>query len=78
MRLWALIWQAILGYLVSIVIGLIALVFMVVDLIIELLANRDGLSRTSKPGEWVERFIMWSVEQTLFSITGKGEFEWWP
>lgn len=77
-RLWAILWQVSVGYVISIVIGIVGLVFAVIDLLVELVANRDGLRSSSTPAKWVHNALKWSFEQTSYSLTGKGEFEWFP
>ncbi|ELZ96593.1 hypothetical protein [Haloferax sulfurifontis] len=77
-RVWAMVWQLTVGYVVTFVIGILGVVFAVIDLLAELVLNRDGLRSSSTVGRWVHYSLEWSFEQTSYSLTGKGEFEWLP
>lgn len=78
MRIWALIWQATVGYVATIVIGLIAFVWAIVDLLWQLVLGSDGLDSSSTTATHIGDAFRWSVGQTLFTITGggDGEFRW--
>ena len=71
-RLLALIWQATIGYLLAVVVGTIALVWAILDLIWQLLTNRNDLSEDSTPAQWASRTVGWSADQTVFFLTGGG------
>ena len=77
-RIAALIDQAVLGYILAFIVGIVGLVWMVVDILWQLIAGSDGLSSSSTPAMWVDRFFSWSYEQTVFAITGKGSFQLLP
>lgn len=75
-RIWALLWQAVIGYLLAIVIGVLAMAWMVVDILWQLITGRGGLSSSSKPAKWIKRTLEWSMGQTLYAITGGGDRKW--
>ncbi len=75
-RIWALLWQAVIGYVLAIVIGVVATVWMVIDVLWQLILGSDGLSKDATPAKWVKRTLEWSMGQTLYSITGGGDGEW--
>jgi hypothetical protein len=79
-RLWTLLYQAVIGYVLGIVVGLIALVWTPIDLIWQALSNRDDLSADSLPARWSRRILGWNVDQTSYGLFGggSGEFYWTP
>ena len=78
MRVWAAIWAMTFGALVSTVFGIVALVWGIVDVLLELILNRDGLSASNPAAQWTVRSLDWLHEQSLFVIVGTGGFEWLP
>lgn len=77
-RLWALLWQFTVGYVIAIVIGVIGTVWATVDLVWQLLSGRNDLSEGSTPAQWVSRALMWSAGQTIYGLTGGGDGQWVP
>lgn len=77
-RVWALIWQTLMGYIVSIVIGIVAIVWMLIDIIWQLIAGSDGLDSNSTIATHVGDAVRWSAGQTIYAVTGggDGEFRW--
>lgn len=80
MRLWAFLWQVIFGYTGGVLVSIIAIIWGVADVIVQLIFNRDWLSASSTPAMVVEKTLMWMAEQTIFAFTGggAGEFQWLP
>ncbi len=77
-RVLALVWQATLGYVALGIVGIIAIVWMVLDVIWQLITGRDGLDANSTIASQVEMAFEWSVGQTVFALTGGGDgsFRW--
>ena len=77
-RIWALVWQATIGYLALIIISTVALIWMVIDLLWQLILGTDALDSNSTMATHVSDAFYWSVGQTIFSITGGGDgsFRW--
>jgi hypothetical protein len=69
-RVLALLWQGVIGYLLVLVIGTIAAIWALVDLIWQLVTNRNDLSEDSTPAQWVSMTAGWSADQTVFGLTG--------
>lgn len=78
LRVWTLLYQATVGYLAALVIGVIALVWMVVDVIWQLIFGSDGLSSSSMLAMQVSDSFEWAAGQTVYAVTGggDGEFRW--
>lgn len=76
MRIWALLWQFTIGYVLAIVIGVVGTVWAVVDLLWQLITGGDGLSSSATPAQWVSRTLMWSAGQTIYGITGGSDGQW--
>ncbi|WP_337653287.1 hypothetical protein [Halomontanus rarus] len=77
-RIWALIWQATIGYVLAIVIGIIGAIWATIDLLWSLISGRDDLSSSSTPAQWVSRTVSWSAGQTVYGLTGAGSGKWEP
>ncbi len=77
-RLWTLVWQATVGGVLNFVVGILALVWAIVDLLWQLIAGSDGLPADSTPGQWVSRTLSWTTQQTIYVITGAGDGQWRP
>jgi len=77
-RIWAFVWQGTIGYLALIVMGTIAFVFGVIDVLWQLLAGSDGLSESGTVGSHIGEAFSWSVGQTVYALTGGGDgsFRW--
>ncbi|UTF52752.1 hypothetical protein [Natronosalvus rutilus] len=75
-RLWALIWQFTVGYVLTIVVMIVGNIWMVIDLLWQLLLGSEGLSSGSSVGSYIESFWMWSAGQTVFAMTGGGDGKW--
>lgn len=79
-RIWAFIWQGVLGYVLSIVFGILGILFMLIDVAWQILVDEEGLEAESRLAQAIEDFYHWNVGQTLFAFTsqGDGEFRWHP
>jgi len=77
-RVWTLLYQSFIGYLLLSVVGIVALVWMIVDVIWQLIVGSDGLSAGSGLAMQVEMAFDWSVNQTVYALTGGGDgsFRW--
>ncbi len=77
-RVLALVWQGTLGYVALAIVGIIAFIWMVLDVLWQLITGRDGLDSQSAIAMQVEQAFEWSVGQTVFALTGggDGQFRW--
>ena len=77
-RILALLYQGTIGYLALSIIALVALVWMIIDVIWQLIFGSDGLSAGSSIAMQVEMAFDWNVGQTVFALTGGGDgrFRW--
>lgn len=73
LRVVALLWVYTVGALISTVVFFVGLLWMVVDVIWQLIAGTDGLSSTSTPASWVKGTFMWIAGQTNYALTGSGD-----
>lgn len=80
LRVWAFIWQGHLGYVLSVVFGIVGIIFMIVDVIWQLVWDSDGLDSQSTLSQAIQDAYQWNIGQTLFAFTsqGDGEFRWHP
>ncbi|WP_153952738.1 hypothetical protein [Halosegnis longus] len=78
-RIIALVWQATVGYIVVVLVGLVALVWMLLDIIWQLLLGSEGLDEDGRAGMLVSSAFSWAIGQTIFALTGGGDewFRWW-
>jgi hypothetical protein len=76
-RVWGLVWLVVMGVVLQFVV-LIGLVWMVVDVLAQLLLNRDFLSSMSGPASVVSAFIRHEAMLLDYTLTGEGEFLWVP
>ncbi len=74
-RVIALVWQGVIGFFAGSAIALVAVVWMVFDVIWQFLTGRDGLSAMSTPAEWVSRTLEWIAGQLIYAFTGGGDGE---
>lgn len=77
-RVWALLWAYVVGSIIAGVVFIVGLIWMLVDVVWQLIAGSDGLSATSMPAQWVQATFMWIAGQTNYALTGSGEFMWLP
>lgn len=75
-RGWTLLWQAFVGYALTFVISLVALVWTTVDLLWSLFTNRDDLESEATPAVWINATLSWSVGQTVYGLTGGADGCW--
>ena len=73
LRVVALLWVYTVGALIASVVGFIGLLWMLVDVIWQLITGSDGLSSTSTPANWVKGTFMWIAGQTNYALTGSGD-----
>ena len=77
-RVLALVWVYTIGGLIATVVFFIGLVWMLIDVIWQLIVGSDGLSQTSMPAQWVKGTFMWVAGQTNYALTGSGDLELLP
>ena len=75
-RIWTIIWMAVIGYVLMFVISIVALVWMILDILWQLITGRDDLSTDRAPARAVDATLSWSVGQTIFALTGGGDKGW--
>lgn len=78
MRIWALIWQVTVGYVAAAVIGFVAIAWMVLDVIWQLITGKEGLDSGSSIAGHIDNAFEWTASQTVYAVTGggDGEFRW--
>lgn len=78
MRVFALLWQAVVGWVVSLALAFIAIPLMVLDVLWQLITGMEGFAPDGTAFGWVQRSIMWNAGQANYAITGSGEFKALP
>jgi len=73
LRVFALLWVYTVGALISTVVFFIGLLWMIADVVWQLIVGSDGLSSTSTPANWVKGTFMWIAGQTNYALTGSGD-----
>ena len=77
-RVWAVIWLGGFGYVLGLILGLLALIWGAADLLLSLVFNRDGLSSDSMPARVLRSWFDWQRQLSAFAITGAGGMIWFP
>jgi hypothetical protein len=75
-RIWTLLWQGTVGYVLTAIIAIIGTVWAFVDLLWSAVTNRDDLKSDSKPAKWVSATFNWSIGQTIYGLTGGADECW--
>lgn len=77
-RVFSLLWVYTVGGLITTVVFFIGLLWMIVDVVWQLIVGSDGLSATSMPAQWVKGTFMWIAGQTNYALTGSGSLKLLP
>jgi hypothetical protein len=77
-RVFQLIWVALIGYVLGAIFGVIGIVFMIIDVIWQMILGTEGLDPNGSVGSWLRGYIKWTERQTVYAITGAGNREWLP
>ncbi|WP_254810602.1 hypothetical protein [Natronosalvus amylolyticus] len=77
-RVWSLLWQFTVGYVLALIIGIIAMIWAILDLLWQLISGRNDFSEDSLPAQWVSRTISWNATQTIYGLTGGADRKWRP
>lgn len=76
-RVVAFLWSLLALFILQFVL-IFAFVWGLVDVILELVTDRDFLMEDSSPAMAIKSFIRWPVELLLFAFTGHGGMMWTP
>jgi len=77
-RVFSLLWVYTVGGVITTVVFVIGLLWMLVDVVWQLIVGSDGLSATSTPAQWVKGTFMWVAGQTNYALTGSGNLKLLP
>lgn len=77
-RIFAFLWAWIVGSVVLFIALIVGGVFMVIDLVWQLITGGEGLSPTGMTASWVRGAYMWHAGQTTYGLTGQGELQLLP
>lgn len=77
-RILSAAYGATVGATITGVVGLVAIVWGVVDILWQLLTNRNDLSENSTPAKVVYNTLHWNLDLFVFFATGEGMFQWLP
>lgn len=77
-RIWAFLWIAVVGYLLALVVTIVAIIWAPIDIVWQLLSGRDDLSTDRAPARAISATLSWSVGQTIYALTGGGDESWRP
>jgi hypothetical protein len=76
-RILAVLYGMVVSFITSIV-ATIGIIWAVVDVVWQLLSNRNDLAEDSRPAMFVYNVLQWNLDLFVFALTGKGEFRWLP
>lgn len=57
---------------------ILAIIWGIVDVLIEFVLDRDFLTEDSMPARLIRAGVMWPVDNFVFAVTGKGGPMWLP
>lgn len=77
-RVIALLWVGLIGYIGGTIFGIIAIIWMILDVLWQFIAGSDGLSSSGTVGSWLRGYIGWTADMSAYAITGAGSFDWLP
>ena len=77
-RILAFFYGATITTLLTAVVTVVGLIWGIIDILWQLVTNRNDLGETSTPARVVEGVLMWNVRLLVYSLTGAGRFEWLP
>ena len=74
------VWQLTIGWILSGIAGIIAVVWGAVDIVWQAFMGSEGLDPDGRIASWAIGIMKWSKKQWLWAAfgTGSGEFQWWP
>lgn len=78
MRIFGAVWLFTVGYLISVLVMVFGIIYGVVDLVAQLLLNRDGLRESSGAAMWFNRGVRYGAHMTMYVVLGKDDFQWLP
>lgn len=73
-------WLVTVGLVVGTIVVIVAAVWGLVDVILQLLLDRNVLSEGTRPAQWVAGTFYWAADQAAFAATGggAGQFKAFP
>lgn len=77
MRVLAFLWAFVAAFVVGIV-GIIALIWGLIDVVWQLVFNSEGLDETGFAPEFVANTFWWAVDLEVYAFTGRKKFMWLP
>lgn len=77
-RIWAFLWSITVGAIITGVVGLVGIVWGIVDVLWSLATGRNDLSESSRPAKIVKETLVWDVDLLIYSLTGNRQFSWLP
>lgn len=77
-RIWAFIWSITVGAILVGVIGLIGIIWGVIDVLWQLISGKNTLNENSRPATIVYETLMWDIHLLVFALLGRKQFRWLP
>lgn len=78
LRVFALIWAWFFGAILGSIAFTIGLLWMVLDVLWQLITGREGLSASGMLASWLQGIVQWGAMQTNYALFGDGEFKLLP
>lgn len=77
-RIVALVLYGSVGWILGTIAILAALLWMLVDVVLQLVLNSGGWSKGGRGSEWLERLYYWQIDILDWILFGSGSFPWLP
>ena len=76
-RVVAFLWALVAAFLLQFAL-VVGFIWGIVDVLIQLISDRDVLMADSTPARVVRGFVLWPAKLLVFAFTGDGEMMWLP
>lgn len=77
-RVFALLWAWVVGAILGSIAFFVGLVWMVIDVVWQLITGREGLDAGGMLASWLQGIVQWGAMQTNYALFGDGEFKLLP
>lgn len=78
LRILAFFYGGFFASILAVLVMFIGLIWAVVDILVQLILDRNLLSEESRPARVVVGVLHWNISLLIFALTGSGSFEWLP
>ena len=75
-RIWTLLWIAVVGYVLTVIVMIIAAIWAILDIAWQLISGRNTFSEDRSPARLTRATVKWAAGQTVYGLTGAGDRRW--